>query len=153
MAMDPFNLQRFTEAQAGVFETALRELRSGRKQTHWMWFVFPQLRGLGRSRNATYYGISSLEEARAYLAHPLLGPRLQEATRVMLKAPGQSLAAILGHPDDQKFCSCMTLFTLVSGERDAPFSSALARWCGGAMDEATLRLTGSTEPERKLDDP
>ncbi|QZZ37449.1 DUF1810 domain-containing protein [Nitratireductor kimnyeongensis] len=148
---DPFNLQRFTEAQEGVFETALRELRSGRKQTHWMWFVFPQLRGLGRSRNATYYGISSLEEARAYLKHPVLGPRLQEATTVVLKASGQSLAAILGRPDDQKFRSCMTLFALVSRKGEDLFSSALARWCGGTMDDATLRLAGLTVREQEAD--
>ncbi|MEQ9245336.1 MAG: DUF1810 family protein [Nitratireductor sp.] len=101
MAKDPFELQRFIEAQEGVFETAVRELQTGRKRTHWMWFVFPQLRALGRSSTAKYYGLSSLEEARAYLAHPVLGSRLRDVTCVMLEAPGQSLRAILGTPDDR----------------------------------------------------
>ncbi|MHA7883074.1 DUF1810 domain-containing protein [Nitratireductor rhodophyticola] len=143
MAKDPFELQRFMEAQEGVFETAVRELQTGRKRTHWMWFVFPQLRGLGRSPTAKYYGLSSLEEARAYLAHPVLGSRLRDVTCVMLEVPGQSLRAILGTPDDLKFCSCMTLFALASQKSETLFSDALARWCGGQMDEATLRLTGS----------
>ncbi|XHB98611.1 DUF1810 family protein [Nitratireductor sp. ac15] len=115
--------------------------------------MFPQLHGLGYSRDATCYGISFLQEAHACLAHPVLGPRLQEATRAMLKASGQSLAAIPGAPDDQKFCSCMTLLAQASPEEDALFSKGLARWCGGAMDEATLRLTGLSKPERKDDGP
>jgi uncharacterized protein (DUF1810 family) len=108
---DPFALERFVKAQDGVVETALSELSRGRKQTHWMWFVFPQLRGLGSSSMAHAYGITSLAEARAYLSHPLLGPRLIRCTETVLAHDGRSLQAIFGSPDDKKFCSCMTLFS------------------------------------------
>jgi len=138
---DPFNLERFVTAQAPAFDTVLNELRAGRKQTHWMWFVFPQLRGLGRSSMAEYYGISSRAEARAYLAHAVLGPRLDLCTRTVLESEAPSLNAIFGSPDDMKFRSCATLFALVSGERDNPFQGALDRWCDGRPDERTLALT------------
>jgi len=138
---DPFNLERFVTAQAPAFDTVLNELRAGRKQTHWMWFVFPQLRGLGRSSMAEYYGISSRAEARAFLAHPVLGPRLDVCTRTVLESEARSLNAIFGSPDDMKFRSCTTLFALVSGERDNPFQRALDRWCDGRPDERTLALT------------
>src|SRR5580704_13431068 len=110
-------MQRFLDAQAGVFETVLAELKAGRKRTHWMWFVFPQLRGLGRSSMATLYGIASLHEARAYLAHPLLGPRLDHCTRTMLEVEGRSLHEIFGSPDDMKFQSSMTLFAIAAKVR------------------------------------
>jgi len=105
---DRFDLQRFVTAQALVFETVLAELRACRKRTHWMWFVFPQLSGLGRSSTARFYGISSIDEARAYLAHPVLGPRLDLCTRIVLASESASLHAIFGSPDDMKFRSCMT---------------------------------------------
>src|SRR3954470_2345249 len=107
-----FDRERFVTAQAPVFATALAELQAGQKRSHWMWFVFPQLRGLGRSAMARHYGVGSLAEARAYLAHPLLGPRLIECTCAVLAIEGRPLHAIFGSPDDVKFCSSMTLFSL-----------------------------------------
>jgi uncharacterized protein (DUF1810 family) len=137
---DPFNLERFVTAQTPIFETALGELKAGRKRSHWMWFVFPQLRGLGGSLNATFYGIGSLTEAQAYLAHRVLGPRLVLCTQTVL-APGErSLHAIFGSPDDIKFCSSMTLFALASRPSEVVFGQALDRYCGGRMDERTLAL-------------
>jgi uncharacterized protein (DUF1810 family) len=137
---DPSNLERFVTAQAPVFETVLAELRAGRKRTHWMWFVFPQLSGLGRSSTARFYGISSPDEARAYLAHPILGSRLERCTRLVLERQSPSLRAIFGSPDDLKFRSCMTLFSLAADEPDNPFRQALDRWCSGQPDERTLAL-------------
>jgi uncharacterized protein (DUF1810 family) len=136
----PFNLERFVTAQASIFETALGELKAGRKRSHWMWFVFPQLRGLGASSNASFYGIGSLEEAQAYVAHRVLGPRLVLCTRTVLAAGERSLHAIFGSPDDIKFCSSMTLFALASGEGEPTFGQALDRFCDGRMDERTLAL-------------
>src|SRR4051812_39696688 len=104
---DPHDLQRFAAAQEPVFSTALAELRAGRKRTHWMWFIFPQLRGLGRSPTAIYYGIGSLDEARAYLAHPVLGPRLDLCTDAVLGVEGRTLHEIFGSPDNMKFHSSM----------------------------------------------
>src|SRR6478735_8990515 len=106
-----FDLERFVTAQEPVFAAVLEELRLGQKRSHWMWFVFPQLRGLGHSSMAQFYGIGSLAEARAYLAHPLLGSRLLQCTRTVLAVDGRSLHAIFGAPDDTKFCACMTLFS------------------------------------------
>jgi uncharacterized protein (DUF1810 family) len=131
-------LQRFVDAQEGIYATALEELKAGDKRTHWMWFVFPQMRGLGFSSNAQFYGIASLEEARAYLVHPLLGPRLRACTQAVLDVKGKPLDAILGSVDAQKFRSSMTLFLRASGE--AIFREALDRYCGGIEDEKTLTL-------------
>jgi uncharacterized protein (DUF1810 family) len=140
-------LARFVEAQAPVFGSALRELRDGRKRTHWMWFVFPQLRGLGRSAMADRYAIADLGEARAYLAHPLLGPRLAECTQAMLAHAGTRPGAILGSPDDLKFVSCMTLFDAAGGPKDL-FERALQAFNGGVADPATLRLLGPVAETR-----
>ncbi len=107
---DPFDLQRFVDAQSLVYETVLRELRAGRKTTHWIWFIFPQAKGLGRSAMSERYAISSLEEARAYLAHPVLGPRLKECTNLVLSHEDVPLEQILGGVDAMKFLSCMELF-------------------------------------------
>jgi uncharacterized protein (DUF1810 family) len=137
---NPFNLKRFVTAQAPVFDTVLTELRAGRKRTHWMWFVFPQLRGLARSSTARFYAISSIDEARAYLAHPVLGPRLDLCTGTVLASESSSLHAIFGSPDDLKFRSCMTLFSLAANDPDNPFYQALDRWCGGQPDQQTLAL-------------
>lgn len=137
---DAYDLQRFVTAQAGVFDGALAELRAGRKRSHWMWFVFPQLRGLGRSDTALFYGIASIGEARAYLAHPLLGPRLEQAARAATAAPAASLHALFGSPDDLKFHSSMTLFAKAAAEAPNPYREALDRWCGGREDAATLSL-------------
>jgi uncharacterized protein (DUF1810 family) len=138
-----FDLERFVTAQAPVFDIAIEELKAGRKRSHWMWFVFPQLRGLGRSPTATFYGIVSLEEARAYLGHAMLGPRLRLATTAALEAGEPSLHVLFGSPDDMKFHSSMTLFSLASGEDRTPFSTALERWFKGRLDEATLALLDS----------
>ena len=134
-----FDLDRFVKAQDPVIDTVLRELRAGRKQTHWMWFVFPQLRGLGRSPMAQHYGITSLPEAKAYLEHPVLGSRFKECTEAVLSVSGRSLHEIFGSPDDIKFCSSMTLFDL-AGDHEPIFRSALDRYCGGTQDPATLKL-------------
>ncbi|MBS7810316.1 DUF1810 domain-containing protein [Roseococcus pinisoli] len=140
MTAEKNDLRRFIEAQEGIYATALAELKVGRKRTHWMWFVFPQLRGLGTSSNASFYGIASLEEVRAYLADPVLGPRLRECTQTVLDLPDEPLDLILGAVDAQKFRSCMTLFLHASG--DPLFRAALARHCGGLEDERTLLLLG-----------
>jgi uncharacterized protein (DUF1810 family) len=139
-AADTFDLERFVTAQAAVFPPVLTELKAGRKRTHWMWFVFPQLRGLGHSSMATSYGIGSLHEARAYLAHPLLGPRLELCTRTVLDLESGSLHQIFGSPDDMKFQSSMTLFALAAADPASLFYKTLDRWCGGALDAQTLRL-------------
>ncbi len=134
----PWNLTRFVMAQDGVFEGALAELRAGRKRSHWMWFVFPQLQGLGLSPTAQFYGITGLAEAAAYLAHPLLGPRLEAAVAAVQGSPGASLHAIFGSPDDLKFRSSMTLFGVAAP--GGPYQAASDRWCGGVPDERTLAL-------------
>jgi uncharacterized protein (DUF1810 family) len=135
---DPFELQRFVDAQAPLYTQVMSELRSGRKRSHWMWFVFPQIAGLGQSAMARRYAIASRGEAVAYLAHPTLGPRLQECTQIVCGIQGRSIEQILGSPDDIKFRSSMTLFEAVSG--DAIFRNALAKFCAGASDSATLAI-------------
>lgn len=142
MSGDPFDLARFVSAQAGVFDAAIEELRTGRKRTHWMWFVFPQLRGLGLSPTAQFYGISALDEATAYVLHPVLGPRLEAATAAVLASPAQNLNTLFGSPDDLKFCSSMTLFAVA--QPDGPYQAALARWCGGDSDHRTVELLSQT---------
>ncbi|HYJ53891.1 MAG TPA: DUF1810 domain-containing protein [Allosphingosinicella sp.] len=132
-------LERFVAAQHGVHERALAELRSGRKQTHWMWFVFPQLAGLGRSETARFYGIASAQEARAYLAHPLLGKRLRDCAEALLPHRGSRPEAILGPIDAIKLKSSMTLFAAVADD-PAPFATVLDAFFGGARDAATLNL-------------
>jgi uncharacterized protein (DUF1810 family) len=130
---DPHDLQRFVRAQASCFEIALAELRAGRKRSHWMWFIFPQLRGLGRSPTAQFYGIASLDEARAYLTHPVLGPGLDHAVRAVLSTKDRSAHQIFGSPDDLKFRSSMTLFALASPVSSNPFREALTRWFEGGL--------------------
>lgn len=139
---DPHDLQRFVTAQAPVFEQVRRELAAGAKRSHWMWFVFPQLRGLGRSAMAAHYGLRGPAEASAYLAHPLLGARLVECTRLMLAVvPGRSPLEVLGSPDDLKFHSCMTLFETVAGD-ESVFAQALDRYFDGRADRGTLAMLG-----------
>ncbi|MBV8206700.1 MAG: DUF1810 domain-containing protein [Acidobacteria bacterium] len=136
-----FDLQRFVDAQAPVYARAVAELRAGRKRSHWMWFIFPQIRGLGYSATARRFAIRSLAEARAYLQHPLLGPRLEECTRLVLAVPGSSVGEIFGYPDDLKFRSCMTLFCVTekeSAKQSGVFQQALEKYFAGEPDEATL---------------
>ena len=136
---DPFDLERFVRAQAPVITRVEAELRAGRKQSHWMWFVFPQIAGLGHSAMAARYAIASLAEARAYLVHPILGPRLRTCTELVLAVEGRSIHAIFGSPDDLKFRSCMTLFA--AAEPNEPlFAAALRKYFAGAADDATLEL-------------
>ena len=139
-AVDPFDLDRFLKAQAPVFDQAVKELKSGRKQSHWMWFVFPQLQGLGLSNLAQFYGIASIEEARAYLNHRVLGARLATTTQIVLDSKAKSLRELFGSPDDLKFCSSMTLFSEAAREQIRLFRRAIDRWCGGKPDEKTLGL-------------
>ncbi|CAO3358435.1 DUF1810 domain-containing protein [Azospirillum palustre] len=137
---DPFDLQRFVKAQDPVYVTVLAELSDGRKRSHWMWFIFPQLRDLGRSSTARFYGIAGLDEARAYLAHPVLGRRLAQATETVLAVQGRTLHEIFGSPDDLKFRSSMTLFAQAAAERGDLYRKALDRFCDGQPDDATLTL-------------
>ncbi len=134
---DPYNLQRFVDAQKPVFAQACSELRAGRKRSHWMWFVFPQIEGLGHSAMAREFAISSREEAEAYLRHPVLGPRLEQVTRLVTQVEGRSAHQIFGSPDDLKFRSSMTLFAAVASDNKA-FEDALEKYFGGEPDKLTL---------------
>jgi uncharacterized protein (DUF1810 family) len=134
---DPFDLQRFVDAQAGVYDTVLGELRAGRKRGHWIWFVFPQLRGLGHSATAARYGIASLDEARAYLAHDTLGRRLRECARLVGRIDGRSADDIFGWPDNLKVRSSMTLFARASDD-NAEFRAVLDKFYGGVEDTLTV---------------
>lgn len=138
-SVDPFDLTRFRVAQARVFEDVLAELRAARKRSHWMWFVFPQIAGLGRSDTAKRFAIGSLEEAKAYLADPVLGARLRQCTQIVLDAPGATAFEIFGTPDDLKFRSSMTLFAKAAPEVSI-FREALRKYFDGKEDEATIEL-------------
>ena len=134
---DPFGLERFVGAQdGGVYEQALRELRAGAKRGHWMWFVFPQVAGLGRSSTAQHYALAGLEEARAYLAHPVLGPRLVECAQALLELSGRDPVRVLGSVDAVKLRSSMTLFEVAAPD-ERVFAEVLERWFDGERDEAT----------------
>jgi uncharacterized protein (DUF1810 family) len=135
-------LGRFVDAQEGVYSLALSELRSGRKETHWIWFVFPQIEGLGHSWNSRHYAIKSLKEAREYLKHPVLGRRLVECSEAVLALRGRSILEILGHPDDLKFRSSMTLFEAAAGAGSL-FSRLLDKYFDGTRDARTLRALDS----------
>ena len=136
---DPHDLERFVAAQAGVYAQVQGELALGRKASHWMWFVFPQLKALGRSATAKRFGIASRAEAQAYLAHPILGARLLECTRLMLFVDGKTALQILGPPDDLKFRSSMTLFAAIA-DAAPEFQLALAKYFAGQADPVTLEL-------------
>jgi uncharacterized protein (DUF1810 family) len=136
---DDFNLQRFVDAQAPVYATVLAELRAGAKRSHWIWFVFPQLEGLGRSPTAARFAISSLAEARAYLNHPVLGPRLRECARLVNAIEGRSVDTIFGWPDNLKVRSSMTLFATATPD-NAEFLHLLDKFYGGEQDAETLAL-------------
>jgi uncharacterized protein (DUF1810 family) len=136
MSEDPYRLERFVDAQRGVIDGVMAELRAGRKTGHWIWFVFPQLAGLGRSELARYYGITSLEEARAYLEHPVLAGRLRGCTDALLDIEGRTPEQVLGSVDAMKVRSSMTLFHRASPEEER-FRAVLTRWYGGVPDELT----------------
>ena len=139
MVEDPFDLRRFVEAQEAVYPRVCAELRQGYKQSHWMWFIFPQARGLGSSPTAQRFAISGGDEARAYLRHPILGGRLRECTQLVLDIEGRATREIFGRPDDLKFRSCMTLFAHTTADNTL-YRSALQRYFGGASDALTLGL-------------
>ena len=136
---DTFDLVRFVYAQEFIYEVALSELRRGRKESHWMWFIFPQIDGLGSSPASKKYAIRSLDEARAYLSHPVLGPRLLECCRAILLVQGKSASDIMGYPDDLKLRSSMTLFSLVA-DSHTEFREVIEKYFGGEQDRRTMQL-------------
>lgn len=140
---DPFDLERFVTAQRTAYDRALAEIRRGDKESHWMWFIFPQYDGLGFSSTARFYAIRSLAEARAYLSHPVLGPRLVECAEAALAVEGRSAQEIFGSPDDMKLRSCATLFAQVT-PAGSVFEKLLAKYYQGEPDERTLRLLGDS---------
>ena len=142
---DPYDLERFARAQEAVYACVRKELAAGQKRSHWMWFIFPQLEGLGNSATARAYAIRSLDEARAYLAHPLLGARLRECTQLVNALTGRTLQEVFGYPDDLKFRSAMTLFARAQadGPDGNPFRAALEKYCAGADDPRTRALLTS----------
>ena len=141
MQSDPHNLNRFLTAQEPVIQTVLAELKNGCKQSHWMWFIFPQIDGLGFSSTTRYYAIKSLDEARQYLDHPVLGPRLLECTHLVLAIEGKSAREIFGSPDDMKLRSSMTLFARAASPA-SPFARVLDKYFQGQPDERTIVLLG-----------
>ena len=149
---DGYNLTRFVQAQEDDYAQALSELRSGRKRTHWMWYIFPQLDGLAFSATSKQYAIKSIQEAKAYLDHPILGPRLLECAEAILHVEGRSVAEIFGSPDDLKLRSCATLFACVSPPGTV-FTRLIEKYYQGERDEKTLRLLGMNSPFRQESDP
>jgi uncharacterized protein (DUF1810 family) len=143
VSADPFNLQRFVDAQNPVYDQVCDELRNGQKTGHWMWFIFPQLRGLGHSSMAEQFGISSRQEAEAYPKHPLLGPRLEECTQLVSSVNGRSIQQILGTIDAMKFRSSMTLFATAAGDK-APYQAALQKYFAGEPDPLTQKKLENT---------
>ena len=144
MTDDLFSLQRFVDAQKNIYSAVCSELQSGMKRSHWMWFIFPQIAGLGSSPTAQHFAISSLDEAKAYLRHPVLGPRLIESTDLVNQISGRSIHDIFGDPDDMKFRSSMTLFAKAASDNTA-FRQALQKYFGGRDDNRTLELLGLEE--------
>jgi uncharacterized protein (DUF1810 family) len=145
-ASDPYDLNRFVQAQEGDYEQALKEIRNGRKQSHWMWYIFPQFDGLGFSATSKRYAIKSRAEAEAYLRHPVLGPRLRECAEAAIGVQGRTAHEVFGSPDDMKLKSCATLFACVSPSGSV-FHQLLDKYFQGERDAATLRLLGIT-PEK-----
>jgi uncharacterized protein (DUF1810 family) len=141
--VDPYDLKRFVSAQQPVYGTVLAELRAGRKRTHWMWYVFPQVSGLGHSATSTHYAVGSLEEARQYLGHPVLGARLVECAEAILAVEGRSASDIFGYTDVLKLASSMTLFAEAAGP-DSVFGRVLTKYFGGRRDTRTLDLLRRT---------
>ncbi len=139
MQDDPYDLERFVQAQQPVFDTACTELRAGHKRSHWMWFIFPQIQGLGHSEMARRYAISSLDEARAYLQHPVLGQRILWSSKIMADLEGRTASEVFGSPDDMKFHSSMTLFAQAD-PAEPLFATCLKKYFAGELDKATLAL-------------
>ena len=141
MYYDMKSLDKFVSAQARDYDTALYEIRGGRKRSHWMWYIFPQLQGLGFSSTAQYYGIQDLEQAMDYMEHPVLGPRLVEISEALPALDSSNPSAVMGYPDDLKLCSCMTLFELAAPDQPV-FGRVLDKFYGGRRDYRTLELLG-----------
>jgi uncharacterized protein (DUF1810 family) len=139
--VDPYDLERFVQAQEGDYEEALSEIRRGLKRSHWMWYIFPQFDGLGISSTSKRYSVKSVEEARAFVAHPVLGPRLLECTEAALRVEGRSAMEIFGYPDEMKLRSCATLFASVS-PAGSVFHRIIEKYFRGECDARTLRLIG-----------
>lgn len=139
--MSEYNLERFVKAQKSSYSVALSEIRAGQKQSHWMWYIFPQIRGLGMSSMADYYGIQDLQEAEAYLKNPMLKHNLVEISEALLELPTDSANEVFGYPDNMKLKSSMTLFAIISGE-DSVFHKVLDKFFGGAFDTKTIELAG-----------
>lgn len=135
-----YDLNRFITAQERSYDAALSEIRSGRKRTHWMWYIFPQIEGLGRSSTAQYYAISDLQEAKEYYAHPVLGPRLVEISEALLSLDGDNATTVMGYPDDLKLKSSMTLFAIASG--NSVFTKVLDKYFDGRQDRWTVKILG-----------
>jgi uncharacterized protein (DUF1810 family) len=142
---DTYNLQRFVDAQAPVFDRVLAELRQGQKQSHWMWFIFPQISGLGRSETARHFALSALAEARAYLQHPLLGPRLEQCAQIIAPQTQRSTRQLFGTPDDLKLHSSMTLFAMAAPDKPV-FDAVLDTFFSGKRDSATLKQLNLQQP-------
>lgn len=136
-----YDLERFVKAQSQDYDQALREIRAGRKRSHWIWYIFPQLKGLGFSFPSEYYGITDEGEAKQYLAHPVLGARLMEITTALLELTGNDPLAVMGHPDDLKLLSSMTLFAQIS-DRGSIFHQVIEKYYGGSYDKRTLQMLG-----------
>jgi len=134
-----FDLQRFVDAQAGSYESALAEVKAGRKRSHWMWYVFPQMKGLGHSETSEFYGIENLAEAKAYVAHPILGERLREVCKVLLELPTNDAKSIFGFPDDMKLKSSMTLFAMAADKPEI-FNQVLGKYFGGEPNQNTANF-------------
>lgn len=145
---DPFDLQRFISAQEGIYEQALAELQRGQKRSHWIWFIFPQIEGLGSSQMTRYYAIKSMDEAIGYLSHPLLGRRLRECAQVVLSLEGLTISEIFGYPDDLKMKSSMTLFAQVA-EPGSVFAQILYKYYKGQRDNRTIELLEKLDPKGK----
>jgi uncharacterized protein (DUF1810 family) len=143
---DPYNLQRFVNAQQDDYVDVCAELRAGTKTTHWMWYIFPQMKGLGMSATSDRFAISSLDEAQAYLQHPVLGQRIREYTELVNRVEGRSVREIFGSPDHLKFRSCVTLFAQATPDNRV-FLDALRKYCDGDSDPATLRLLQAAGPD------
>jgi len=141
-SVDPHQLIRFVQAQEGEYDRALGEIESGRKRSHWMWYIFPQFDGLGFSSTSKFYSIKSIAEAKAYLSHPILGPRLLECTESALAVSGRTASEIFGSPDDMKLKSCATLFATIS-PTDSVFHKLLDKYFQGQRDDKTLQLLGN----------
>ena len=147
MSESTYDLERFLKAQEMMYPWALREIRNGKKKSHWMWFVFPQLKALGRSHTALYYGLEGIGEAGAYLAHPVLGARLRQITDALLSQEKRDPLVVMGYPDNLKLCSCMTLFAETTEENDC-FLAVIEEFFGGQRDGLTLELLAA-EKNRK----